>query len=792
MDSKLLGTPVTDVLVGDRFMLLADEPRIGGMALVYKAMDKHGDDEFCALKRLKSGADELLMRESFDREYRGLELAQHRSVVRLLDYGLDADHQPYIAMEWLEGNLDDLITRDGPMTWTKFWRSIGKPLLAAICWAQTKHLAHRDIKPKNVLITDEGEPKLADFGISKSYQKDEPLHQNGRTFRQHGSPPYTPPEVDDGILSYTRDGYSWAVMALSCLSGTLPQNLGDVKSLLTTIADGPIDVLAKAVSDDPADRPRFAHLLLADIEQWLEVRGVSTERPRLTCHVIFSKSCSFSLERSFGDEVADPHAALLEDFATIARVRASSEGEDSIRIVGEQWVLQAQRQPARPGRLLIEKAIKIGSAAAERQRENTDETDLEVRDVIPVDIAIAEAAIDEIFALAAHSEVARSERRVSERDRVYRLWQGYLRARSDFETGRAGSLKYFDGTVNNNHVTVILASPPPSDLLGQDRLVNSNGTAIAMEVVAVLGDLVTMRVTFGDANHVPTHGVLEVNTRRAISSIEKQRRALDDLAYDRAINPELGEIVLNGKGARVPLANVPWMKPRDKFDEDKVVVLRKALGVRDLMVVEGPPGTGKTRLIEEIIAQYLDANPRHRVLLSSQTHAALDNILERLSKRSKDVNLVRVGRIENDRIAPAAADFLLERKAETWAAGVRKAARPWLGRRAAEKGLNADELRAGALAIKLALIIRDWQQAKQLEIAVEEAAKARAQAASNPDPSDLSEEMETRRRTEVALEEAVDIKSRLSSLLHDEECNQGRADSPPRHRERSRHVQRPG
>jgi serine/threonine protein kinase len=779
MDSKLVGETNTEVLVGDRFMLLSDEPRIGGMALVYKAMDKHSDDEFCALKRLTSGADDLLMRESFDREYRGLELAQHRSVVRLLDYGLDADHQPYIAMEWLESNLDDLITRSGPMTWTKFWRSIGKPILAAICWAQSKHLAHRDIKPKNVLLTDDGEPKLADFGISKSYQKDEPLHQNGRTFRHHGSPPYTPPEVDDGIHSYTRDSYSWVVMALSCLSGTLPQNLSDVRLLLTTIEDGPIDVLAKAVSDDPAERPRFAHLLLADIEQWLAARGTPTERPKLTCHVIFSDSCSFSLERSFGDEVTDPHAALLEDFATIARVRASSDGEDRIRIVGEQWVLHAQRQPMRPGRLLIEKAIKIGSAAGEKQRENTDETDLVLRNAIPVDTAVAEASIDEIFALAAHSEVARSEQRASERDRVYRLWQGYLRARSDFETGRASSLKYSDGTVNNNQVTVTLVSPPPPDLLGQDRLVNSNGTAIAMEVVAVLGDQVTMRVTFGDANRVPPHGVLEVNTRRALSAVEKQRRALDDLAYDRAINPELGEIVLNGKGARAPLSNVPWTKPRDKFDEDKVAVLRKALGVRDLMVVEGPPGTGKTRLIEEIIAQYLDANPRHRVLLSSQTHAALDNILERLAKRSKDVNLVRVGRIENDRIAPAAAEFLLERKAETWAAGVRKAARPWLAQRAAEKGLDADELRAGALAIKLALLIRDRQQAKQLEIAVEEAAKARAQAASDPDPSALTEEVKTRRLTEVALEEAVDIKDRLSSLLHDEDATRAELSALP-------------
>lgn len=740
------------------------------MARVYKAVDRHGEDEICAVKRMLPHADELLVQESFVREYRGLELAQHRSVVRLIDYGFDCARQPYIAMEWLEGNLEDLIAKTGPMTWTRFWRTLGWPILNAICWAQTKHLAHRDIKPKNVLITDNGEPKLADFGISRSYRPNEPLLQNGRTFRQHGSPPFTPPELDDGIHSFTRDSYSWAVLALSCLSGTSPGNLGDVRQLLEEVSDAPIEALRQACHDDPTRRPRYAHLLLADIEQWMDSRRSGSGPAKLACHLSFTDNCAYSLERYFGPDVRDPQAALLEDFTTFARVRASSDGPDFIRIVGEQWVITGQRQVARPGQLLVQKAIKVGSAAAEKQRENTDETNLDLRDGAPSNVAAAETSLDEIFALSAHSEVVRSERRVSERDRVYRIWQAYLRARSDYETGRASALRFTDRTVNGSQVTLTLAAPPPPDLLGQDRLINVNGVAVAMEVVAVLGDQVTMRVNFGDPIRIPAHGMLEVNTRRALSAVDKQRRALDDLAYDRSINPDLGEIVLNGTGAHPPLANVPWTRPRDKFDDDKVVVLRKALGVRDVMVVEGPPGTGKTRLIEEIIAQYLDANPTHRVLLSSQTHAALDNVLERLAKRSADINLVRVGRIDNDRIAPAAAEFLLERKAEIWASGVRRAARPWLAQRAHENGLDPNELRAGVLAIKLALRIRDRLQATKLEQAVAEAARLQAQAAaSGSEPQNAAVEAESRRRTESALDEAVNFKERLSSLLHDEQ-----------------------
>lgn len=769
MESDLGTADNHQELVGDRFAILPDPPRKGGMAEVFKAADTHADDEVCALKRIYTTPDDLLGKESFAREYRGLELAQHKNVVKLIDYGIDQERQPYIAMEWLEGNLEDLITQLGPMTWQYFWRNIGSPILRAICWAQGRNLAHRDIKPRNVLITEKGDPKLADFGISRTYRNDEPVVQNGRTFRQHGSAPFTPPEPDDGVHSFTRDSYSWAVLAVACLTGSIPGNYGDVRRMLGELSEGPLEILAQASHEDPAQRHQYATLLLAELEEWLEAR-ISERSSRLACNLLFTDACAYSLERSFGDEVRDPKAALLEDFLVFARVKSSPDGSESIRIIGEQWVLNARRVSDRPGLLLVERAIKIGSAAAEKQREGTANTDLQLTAGQPPNLNRAEASLDDVMLLAAHSDVVRSERRPTERDRIYRVWQAYLRARFNYETGRGSALRYTDRTVNGSQITFTLTNTPPSDLLGQDRLVNAGGMAIALEAVAVLGDQVTMRATFGDPQRIPPQGVLDVNTKRAQSAIEKQRKALDDLAYDRSINPELGEIVMHGSGARAPLANAPWTRPRDKFDDDKVAVLRKALGVQDVLAVEGPPGTGKTRLIEEIIAQYLEAHPTHRVLLSSQTHAALDNVLERLAKRSVGLNLVRVGRIDNERIAPSAAEFLLERKAEIWAKGVRQTARPWLANQAAKKGINPDDLRAGSLAINLAILIRDRHKMEELErhAAALAKEKARAEAATAVE-DEGSSGAESRRKTEAAIDEALALKERMASLAHDEQ-----------------------
>lgn len=766
--SSVGGEPdASRVVLDKRFELLDEPPRKGGMAAVHKAHDLHAD-EVCAVKRMLLLADDQLQRESFNREYRGLELAQHKNVVRLIDAGFDDDRRPFIAMEWLEKELEDHVRDQLPMSWFSFWRNIGKPLLDAICWAQSKKLVHRDIKPNNVMVDASGIPKLTDYGISRVHQEDDVLCGGGRTFRHHGTAPFTPPEPDDGSYSFTRDGYSWSAIALYCLSGQMPRHYGDLTKELDQLESGPREILRQACHENPSERQTYAHLLMADLERWMEGFAGEAGTSKIEVRVEFSDACQFSLGQAFGPEVKDPLGALLEDFMSLAKVRGSSEGPERIRVVGDIWQLEGSRDARRPGILLIDKAIRLGSAAAERQREAAAGTDLELRFGGARNIVRDEAALDEAWALAASAEWARAERHGSERDRVYRIWSAYLRARSDYETGRGSSLRYSEARISAPHVTMTVAGPVPPDLLGQDRMVNVGGGSIALEVTAVVGDQVTLRVTFGDVRKVSQQGVLEVNTRRALSAIEKQRRALEDLTRDKTVQPSLSEIVLDGRGARPPLPNAPFSRPAEKFDDDKVEVLRKALGVRDVLAVEGPPGTGKTRLIEEIISQWLQAHPDHRVLLSSQTHAALDNVLERLARRDTALDLVRVGRFDNDRIAPTAAGFLLERKADAWSERVRGSARPWLVQRAIDRGIDPAELEAGKHAVKLATVLRERDAvgaalAKLERLAQETKAEARSVEIENAEvPAEL------RQITDAAMTDVVDLAERLASLKHDE------------------------
>ena len=96
------------------------------------------------------------------------------------------------------------------------------------------------------------------------------------------------------------------------------------------------------------------------------------------------------------------------------------------------------------------------------------------------------------------------------------------------------------------------------------------------------------------------------------------------------------------------------------LDDAKRRSVEMALGSEDILLVEGPPGTGKTTFISELIVQTLKSNPRARILLTSQTHVALDNAVERLRTLASSFRIVRLGDNENVRIATSVKDLLIE------------------------------------------------------------------------------------------------------------------------------------
>lgn len=699
---------------------LSELVRKGAQATVTKAFDTITGSPV-AIKRVPFGPDDGRAREAFQREVNILQSVSHPNIVELMEVDRDEAGNWFIVLEWVEDNLEDVIEREGSMSWAVFWDRFGEPLLDAICVAQQKRIAHRDIKPKNVLVNAAGVAKLADYGIGKLIDNGGAWSVvSGFTFRFDHTPGYTPKQPDDEKYVYSRDCFSFAALAVSCVAGRIIDHHDDIATALQEANLPPLilPIMERCLSTDPARRPVLASLLMEDIRRAVAAAD-SQSAERATLHLSFGPSVIAHLENRLGVE-GSPAAErfIVEELSEVCSFQTKPETPTDqhrhVVLTGGAWLFEGIISGRWSEMVYITRANEVSSGVAANVRDDGVTR--------PFKFVFGRANNPEksgrqlemlvIEADATQRERAK-EREAKATQRILKAWRGYLKDRADLETRRGSALKYVDRQINGERVIFTTELATGEDVVGQERLIQTNNTRIAGRVALVSFNLLVMDVTFGNPMDLPRRGELMINTIAAQKALSHQTHALDALIFDRAVGDRLKEIILTPSEARSGTAVTDVVPTDEELDGEKRRVLSQALGIEDLLVIEGPPGTGKTKLIAEIVVQWLRKHPSDRILLSSQTHIALDNVLERVAAMDATVDLIRIGRADEPRISDASKKLLLEHRVENWIRDARKNSEDEMTRWAEAQGVDRTTVRTGMSVEKLIQLLRRQERLKE-------------------------------------------------------------------------------
>ncbi len=201
---------------------IASEIGRGGMGAVYLA--ERADSTYekkVAIKLLKRGMDTDELVRRFRSERRILALLEHPHIARLLDGGSTPDGRPYLVMEYVEGRPIDAWCVEQSLS-VEDRLALFEKVCRAVHFAHRNLVVHRDLKPGNILVVADGEPRLLDFGIAKLLEGDSEPFATVAAFLPM-TPEYASPEQIRGEpVTTATDVYSLGVLLYRLLAGRSP------------------------------------------------------------------------------------------------------------------------------------------------------------------------------------------------------------------------------------------------------------------------------------------------------------------------------------------------------------------------------------------------------------------------------------------------------------------------------------------------------------------------------------------------------------------------------------------
>ncbi|MDQ6785485.1 MAG: tetratricopeptide repeat protein [Acidobacteriota bacterium] len=238
----------------------------GGMGAVFLAERDDGEfEQQVAVKIVRQTIVEKELVNHFRRERQILASLNHPNIAKLLDGGITETGEPFLVMEYIEGEPLVEFTEKQNLPETERLHLFVK-ICSAVAYAHRNLIVHRDIKPSNILVTKDGEPKLLDFGLAKIVDVGTPGNNQTQTAFRAYTPDYASPEQRRGEnVTTVSDIYSLGVVLSKLFQNSIKNQSpkGDLKN-----------IISMALREEPERRYKSVEAFAEDIEDFLSSKPI--------------------------------------------------------------------------------------------------------------------------------------------------------------------------------------------------------------------------------------------------------------------------------------------------------------------------------------------------------------------------------------------------------------------------------------------------------------------------------------------------------------------------------------
>jgi serine/threonine protein kinase len=704
----------------DRYEVIKSQPiKFGGQAKVYFCVDKISGNKVAV--KITSLVSSLFAR-TFEREVKSLRRLSHDGIIEILDWRNLGD-EGIVVMPFMENNLSEYLDSQSNLKRIHRMQNLILPLASALSYAHENKVFHRDIKPTNILVDSNGSPVLSDFGSAKVYGPNETDY----TVVAWQSKGYTP---DIPGTPAQHDVYSFAFMAIEIVTGKSAKTRGDALELLENnigqtvfFSDETKLILRKCLELDPTFRFSSAMEMYAKFIERENKRRFKENIEKYFCWIKIDDRVQQSL-KSLGTGFPSLSLALEKQLEGSIFAYPSKKKDDGGIRLNEFWLITERmklllKQNAQKTGWNVFEGFLLDSDDLEFQRASSlDLSKLGIKwGVYKVDPSPKKSSEGYRFVTSEYSEWVTNgapidrgtNKAFQEIENLSSRWSKILNAREEVATVNFKPLRYKDAKVEGLRIFLTLEDVSNADNVEDVGDIDLEGTFWKItfkqpeiaEVVMHLGNEMELLLGREPRGRVQQVGNLVPEIEVGLASqLRRQRDAINALVSRSSVQPKLGDMLanLNSIEPDIPITVVSWHD--SELDDSKKEAVSMALGTKDFLLVKGPPGTGKTSFIAEYVFQELNRDSNLQILLVSQTHVALDNALDRLTK-SGITNCVRLGSADDKRISDQSKKLLVDVQMRQWMEQMRRDSNGFIEKEAVKAGIGVQEARALLTLVEL-------------------------------------------------------------------------------------------